>query len=78
MSIDLATLGFTKDELQERVVERICEQLLTSVDYDPDSGDEYPVSSTFQREIEKRIKETLGIGPRVDEPAGADIKPIDA
>jgi len=29
-------------------------------------------------EIEKRIKETLGIGPRVDEPAGADIKPIDA
>ncbi len=29
-------------------------------------------------EIEKRIKESLGIGPRVDEPAVVDVKPIDA
>lgn len=63
MNIDLQALGFTQEELQERVVERICEQLLTSIDYDPDSSDEYPVASRFQQAVEdmvkKRVDETI-------------------
>lgn len=56
MTIDLATLGFTNEELQERVIDRICEQLLTGIDSDPDSGDEYQVASTFRRGIDNRVK----------------------
>ena len=59
MSIDIASLGFTKEELQERVIERICEQLLTGMEYDPDSGDEFQVASTFRRAIDARVKEQI-------------------
>lgn len=63
MNIDLQSLGFTQEELQDRVVERICEQLLTSIDYDPDSGEEAPVASRFQNAIKdmvkKRVDETI-------------------
>ena len=44
------------EELQERVIDRICEQLLTSIDYDPDTGGEYQVASTFRRGIDNRVK----------------------
>lgn len=59
MNIDLQALGFTQEELQERVVERICEQLLTSIDYDPDSGDEYPVASRFQQAVKDMVKKRV-------------------
>lgn len=60
--MDLQQLGFTQEELQDRVVERICEQLLTSIEYDAE-GDEYPASSRFQSAIKdlikKRVDETI-------------------
>ncbi|WP_373379864.1 hypothetical protein [Cupriavidus nantongensis] len=63
MNFDLQSLGFTKDELQDRIVERICEQLLTTIDYDPHSETEQPVASRFQQAIKdmvkKRIDETI-------------------
>lgn len=59
MSLDLETLGFTKEELQERVVERICEQVLSGVGYDPDSDAEFTTASQFHRELDKRIKEQI-------------------
>lgn len=63
MNLDLNSLGFTQEELQERVVERICDQLLTSIDYNPDSDEEQPVASRFQNAVKdlvkKRIDETV-------------------
>ena len=65
MSLNLETLGFTKEELQERVVERICEQLLSGVGYDPDSDMEFTTASQFHRELDERIK------ARIDETINA-------
>lgn len=59
MALDIESLGFTKEELQERVIERICRQVLESTGYDPDSGEEYPVESTFKRAVDQRVKETI-------------------
>ena len=56
MSFDLASLGITKEELQERVVERVAEQLLTGVGYDPNSDTEFTTASQFQREMDKLVK----------------------
>lgn len=58
MSLDIESLGFTKEELQSRVIERICSQLLESVGFDED-GDEYPVSSQFKNLIDQRIKQQI-------------------
>lgn len=56
MSFDLESLGITKEELQERVVERVADQLLTGVGYDHNSDMEYTTASQFQREMDKLIK----------------------
>jgi len=58
MSLDIESLGFTKEELQERVIERICTQLMESVGCDED-GEEYPVSSTFRKAIDAKIKKHI-------------------
>ena len=34
MSIDLESLGFTKEELQERVIDRLCDEFLHDKDFD--------------------------------------------
>jgi hypothetical protein len=59
MSIDIVALGFTIEELQERVIDRICDQMLSGVEYDPDSGDDYPVASSFKKAIDDRIKKQV-------------------
>jgi len=59
MSLDIESLGFTKEELQERVIARICETLLSSVEYDPDDGNEYPIASKFKNAIDDRIKKQV-------------------
>lgn len=58
MSLDIEALGFTREELQERVVQRICTELLESIGYD-EYGDESPASSSFKKEIDKRIKQQI-------------------
>jgi len=55
MELSIASLGFTQEELQERVIDRICETLLSSIEYDPDDGGEHPVASKFQQAIKKRV-----------------------
>lgn len=55
--IDLAALGFTQEELQARVVDQLCEKLLTGMEYDPDSETECPVASRFQQAIAARVKQ---------------------
>jgi hypothetical protein len=58
MSLDIESLGFTKEELQERVIDRICKDLLQSIEYDEDGG-EYPTSSQFKDAIDRRVKERI-------------------
>jgi len=57
MDLSLEGLGFTKGDLQERVIDRICETLLSSIEYDPEDGGEYPVASKFQQAIKQRIEQ---------------------
>jgi hypothetical protein len=56
-TFDLETLGFTKDELSERVVERICEQLLTTTYYDEDDEDGEPC--TRESQVSRSLKELV-------------------
>jgi hypothetical protein len=58
MALDLAELGLTKEELQERVVEKICERMLSEHAYHPEDG-EYKENSKFSTEIQKLVKERL-------------------
>jgi predicted metal-dependent hydrolase len=55
-AITLESLGFSQEELQERVVGRLCEQVLQSTGYDED-GDEYSVDSKLAKTLERRVKE---------------------
>lgn len=54
-SLDLESLGFTQDELQQRVVDQICRQVLTSKGYDPETGDEWDEDSALNRDLRKVV-----------------------
>jgi hypothetical protein len=56
--IDLIALGIKPEELQDRVIERICEKVLMGVTYDPEDG-EYQVDSAFKRRLDQRITEHI-------------------
>jgi len=56
MGLDIEALGFTQEELQERVIDRICETLLSSIAYDHDSDSEWPIESKFQNAIKKHVE----------------------
>lgn len=55
MSLDIEALGFTKQELQDRVVEAVSRKVLESVGYDED-GDEVGTESKFAKTVEKRVR----------------------
>lgn len=54
-AITLESLGFTKDDLQERVIERLCEQILSGKQYDEDGNEEYD-DSQFKKKLEERLR----------------------
>ncbi|MFD1121868.1 hypothetical protein ACFQ2T_05085 [Methylophilus flavus] len=56
MNIDVAALGFTQEELQERVIDRICQTLLSSMAYDDENDSEWPIESKFQNAIKKHVE----------------------
>ena len=56
--LTLESLGFTKEELQQRVINQLCEQFTTTVGYNPDDGD-YPVETDFAKQIEKLVKNRI-------------------
>lgn len=56
--IDLAALGIKPEELQDRVIERICEKVLTGVSYNDEDG-EYEVDSGFKRRLDQRITQHI-------------------
>lgn len=58
MSLDLAALGFTQEELQTRVIDQIVERVLTGVYFD-EEGDEVLRSSRFATELNKKIQDRI-------------------
>lgn len=72
MSIDLQALGFTQEELQDRVIDQIVERVLTGAYFDED-GDEVLRSSKFAGELNKRIKSM--IDAKVDAIANEHVLP---
>ena len=59
MSFDIESLGFTKEELQERVIDRIVDSVMTSHSYDPDSDRDFKIESQFGRDLQKRIAQQI-------------------
>ncbi len=55
MALDLAELGLTNEELQERVVEAIASRVLVNCTSD-DEGREYGLPSTFRKKLDESIK----------------------
>lgn len=59
-AITLESLGFTQEQLQDRVVETLCDRVLQTVGYGGEDGDdEYVADSEFSRTIEKRVKQHI-------------------
>lgn len=64
MEITLESLGFTKKQLQERVIETAVERLLTGVSYDEDGNTQSVDTKLYgklQTLIKERIDETIRI-----------------
>lgn len=55
-AITMESIGLTKEELQERVIEALCAGILTGTAYDPDSEREEFVSSRFKQALDEKIK----------------------
>lgn len=55
MATDLEALGFTREEIAERIVERITASILTSQSADED-GCGYSVPSEFKRDLDAAVK----------------------
>jgi hypothetical protein len=68
----LQQLGLTVDELQTRVIDKICDTLLVRFENDGDDG-EYPVGSPLAKKLEKRVQEI--VTSAVDKFADANIRP---
>lgn len=57
-AISFEALGLTKEDLQERVIDRICERALETLSFDED-GEGHAVPSKMSRQIDERIKEHI-------------------
>lgn len=73
MAIDLESLGFTKEELQERAIARIVDAVMTDRVYDHDDDCEYERHSQFREDLKKRVK--ARIDEKVDELAQKFVLP---
>ncbi len=57
---DLEALGFTKDEIVERVIDRITASILTTQTSDED-GYGYEIPSEFKRDLDRAVKARIDI-----------------
>jgi hypothetical protein len=57
-TITLESLGFTQEELQKRVIDQLCDQFTSGMDYNPDDG-RYPVESDFAKQLEKLVQKRI-------------------
>jgi len=58
MNFTLESVGLSKDELQSRVVNRISEELLTTINIDED-GDEWMGGSELGKKLQKVVQEKI-------------------
>ena len=70
--IDLESLGITKDDLQERIVESAVDRLMNDRTEDED-GRSYINKSTLQRELEKHI--VAHVNERIGQLAAEHVLP---
>jgi hypothetical protein len=75
MSIDLAQLGFTKEELQERVIDACVLRVFETHGMDED-GDLIEKDSAFAQRLEKAVKKA--IDDKVSEIAAQHVLPLTA
>lgn len=73
MALDLETLGMTQEQLQDRVVETLCEKLLTGNNYDPEYDEEVVSKSSLRGKLDHAIK--AKIDDAIEQLADARIKP---
>lgn len=59
MAIDIESLGFTKEELQQRVVDQIVDRMLTGTGYNPESDEEFEAPTSFHKKISDHVIETI-------------------
>uniref|UniRef100_A0A6H1Z9Y1 Uncharacterized protein n=1 Tax=viral metagenome TaxID=1070528 RepID=A0A6H1Z9Y1_9ZZZZ len=59
MQIDCETIGMSQEELQQRVVEGICNKMLKELKYDTDDGSEYTVPSPFGKTVERAVQDSI-------------------
>ncbi len=57
--INLESLGFKQEEIQERVIDQLCEQLLNTIFIEYEGTDGKYRKSAFNRELDKAIKERM-------------------
>ena len=55
MATDLEALGFSKEEIAERVIDRICSSILSTQTSDED-GYGYEIPSEFKRDLDRAVK----------------------
>lgn len=72
MNITLESLGFTKEDLQERVIDQLCSSLMSGKTYDEDGNEEYN-DSQFKKKLEERLK--THINERINAIAEAHVLP---
>ena len=56
-TLSLESLGFTKEDLQQRVIDRLCEQVMESTALD--DGEEMSVPSAFSRRLETLVQQRI-------------------
>ncbi len=57
----IESLGFTKEELEQRLIDRIADQMLNELRHDPD-GDEWYVTSPFAKKLNEAVKARIDEG----------------
>jgi len=71
--LTLEQLGLSQDDLAAKLVDRIAENLLTSLDYDEEGG-EWRSKSPFAKKLDKMIKDRLDV--IINDMAGKHVLPV--
>lgn len=64
MKIDLEAIGLTQEEVQQRVIERICSNLLTGESYDEDGtpfADDSELAKKLTAAVRKQVDDTINL-----------------
>lgn len=73
MNIDLSAIGITQEELQNRVIDAMCESLLHGFGQDPETGEVYRAGNQFRAQLDKEIQARLD--QRISEIGAGHIYP---